>query len=191
MPRPASDKKQRLTSAATTLTLTQGFERTTIAEIARAADVASGSVYYYFKTKEDVGQAIVDALLAETRALVAGWEAAPGPRERLIAYIDSSADAAESLVAYGSAMAVITADLRRHSDELGLAASAVMQELIDWAADQFEQLGFAPEAAAARAMHLVAGFEGGAALSHTLGTSVPIEREAAHLRRWVENTKTQ
>ncbi|WP_061963378.1 TetR/AcrR family transcriptional regulator [Demequina aurantiaca] len=191
MPRPASDKKQRLTTAATTLTLTQGFERTSIADIARSADVPSGSVYYYFKTKEDVGNAIIDALLAENRTLMAEWDGGSGPRERLLAYIDSSAGATEALVAYGSPATVLAADLRRHSDDLGVAASAVLQELIDWAAGQFEQLGFSTEAAGARAMHLVAGFEGGAALSHTLGTTAPIEREAAHLRRWVENTKTQ
>lgn len=191
MPRPASDKKQRLTAAATTLTLTHGFERTSIADIAQAADVPSGSVYYYFKTKDDVGRAIIDALLSENRALIAGWDTATGPRERLVAYIDSSAEVSDSLAEYGSPVTVLTADLRRHSDELGTAASAVMQELIDWAAGQFEQLGFSSEAAAARAMHLVAGFEGGAALSHTLGTPTPIDREAAHLRRWVESTRQQ
>lgn len=191
MPRPASDKRDRLTRAASTLVLTRGFERTSIADIAQAADVPTGSVYYYFKTKDDVARAIIDASLVETRHLISTWNEQPGPRERLYAYIDRAASDAESYVEFGSAVATITADLRRHSDALGNEAAAVMQELIDWVASEFEQLGFAHDAAAARAMHLVSGLEGGAALSHTLQSTAPIVREAAHLRRWVENTKDQ
>jgi len=191
VPRPPSDKRQRLTQAATTLALTRGFERMSIADIANAAQVPSGSVYYYFKTKDDVGHAILDALVARNVALMSEWDSAPGPRERLVAYIDTWAGSTAELVKHGSAATVLAADLRRQSDELGSAAAAVTQGLIDWAAGQFEQLGFAPDAAAARAMHLVAGVEGGAALTLTLGSPVAVEREAAHLRRWVENTKQQ
>lgn len=191
MPRPASDKRQRLTEAATTLALSRGFERTSIADIADAASVPSGSVYYYFKTKDDVGSAIIGALLEHNQALIDMWNEEPGPRERLIAYIDHTADSADDLVTYGNPTTGLAADLRRHSDHLGAAASAVVQELIDWAAGQFEQLGFGADTAAARAMHLVAGLEGGAALSHTLAAPTPMIQEAAHLRRWVISTKQQ
>lgn len=39
----------------------QGVERTTIADIARAAEVPVGNVYHYFKTKDE----LVVAALAE------------------------------------------------------------------------------------------------------------------------------
>jgi TetR/AcrR family transcriptional repressor of nem operon len=37
----------------------QGIEKTTIADIARAADVPVGNVYYYFKTKDDLIEAAI------------------------------------------------------------------------------------------------------------------------------------
>ena len=45
--RPA--KRDRLIDAASQLFYEQGVERTTIADIAAAADVPAGNVYYYFK----------------------------------------------------------------------------------------------------------------------------------------------
>ena len=39
----------------------QGVERTTIADIAQAADVPVGNVYYYFKTKDELIDAAVDS----------------------------------------------------------------------------------------------------------------------------------
>ncbi|MBC7298802.1 MAG: helix-turn-helix transcriptional regulator, partial [Demequina sp.] len=62
MPRPATDKRERLADAALHLAYRHGFASTSIADIAEHAGVASGSVYYYFKTKDDVGLAVVDRL---------------------------------------------------------------------------------------------------------------------------------
>jgi TetR/AcrR family transcriptional repressor of nem operon len=44
--------RERLVASARTLLYEQGVERTTIAEIAEAADVPPGNVYYHFKTKD-------------------------------------------------------------------------------------------------------------------------------------------
>ena len=43
-----------LLEAANKLVHQQGFNQTTLADIAKAAQVPLGNVYYYFKTKEDI-----------------------------------------------------------------------------------------------------------------------------------------
>lgn len=48
------DKKQRLFDAAHVLFLERGFKKTSIADIAALADVAVGSFYLYFQSKEDI-----------------------------------------------------------------------------------------------------------------------------------------
>jgi len=190
MPRPASDKLDRLTASAVELAHAKGFARITIGDIADHAGVATGSVYYYFKSKDDVGRAVIDATLARYRALLAQWEASGDPRERLTAYIDWHIDEAELLTSNGSPLGSLVADLRRHSPELGDEAAALVRTVIDWAAAQFGELGFAAEAADARATHLVTGLEGAAVLANALGTAQPIEREANHLKRWITATRT-
>src|SRR6516165_3905370 len=47
-------KRDRLIAAAVLLLHRHGVERTTLADIAKAADVPVGNVYYYFKTKDEV-----------------------------------------------------------------------------------------------------------------------------------------
>jgi AcrR family transcriptional regulator len=47
-------KRDRLVAAATQLLRQQGIERSTPADIAKAADVPAGNVYYYFKTIDQV-----------------------------------------------------------------------------------------------------------------------------------------
>jgi len=55
-----TNKRSRLLEAANKLVHAQGFNQTTLADIAREAEVPLGNVYYYFKTKEDIGHALIE-----------------------------------------------------------------------------------------------------------------------------------
>src|ERR1700688_5224296 len=65
---PQPDKRTRLIETATKLAYGRGFRETSLADIAEAARVPVGNVYYYFKTKEELGEAGVERRLEEFRA---------------------------------------------------------------------------------------------------------------------------
>ena len=48
------DKKERLLSTAIKLFVKQGFENTPTSQIAKEADVATGTLFYYYATKEEL-----------------------------------------------------------------------------------------------------------------------------------------
>jgi AcrR family transcriptional regulator len=60
-PVPKQDKRQRLVSGACEVIHQQGVEKTTIADIAQAAEVPVGNVYYYFKTKDELVEAAIES----------------------------------------------------------------------------------------------------------------------------------
>jgi AcrR family transcriptional regulator len=76
--------RQRIAETARRLFGERGFERVTIAEIARAADVSEQTVFNYFPTKEDLVfwrlGAFEDALLAAVRERPPGQSALEGFR---------------------------------------------------------------------------------------------------------------
>jgi AcrR family transcriptional regulator len=55
MGKPQPDKRTRLIETAMKLAYRNGFRETSLADIAQAAHVPVGNVYYYFKTKEELG----------------------------------------------------------------------------------------------------------------------------------------
>lgn len=61
----SADKRQRILQAAVQAFSEKGYAKTTIAEIARKADVADGTVYGYFKNKEDILLSISEAHFRE------------------------------------------------------------------------------------------------------------------------------
>ena len=79
------DKRTRLIEAAAKLVYERGFANTALSDIAREAEVPLGNIYYYFKTKAEIGEAIVAQQLAafEDQRLAGrtdrpGAHAAPG-----------------------------------------------------------------------------------------------------------------
>lgn len=84
-PRPAvSDKREAILRAATKVFARSGYFNSKVADVAKVAGVADGTVYLYFKSKEEILRSIFDRgvgeVLAEARARIA---AVTDPRERL------------------------------------------------------------------------------------------------------------
>ncbi|MEZ5291399.1 MAG: TetR/AcrR family transcriptional regulator C-terminal domain-containing protein [Vicinamibacterales bacterium] len=84
-PRPApGDKRDAIMRAATRVFAQHGFFNAQVADVARAAGVAAGTVYLYFRSKDDLLVSLFERTMrdaiAEGRAALAG---ACDPRDRL------------------------------------------------------------------------------------------------------------
>ena len=66
----ASGKRESILRAATRVFARNGYFNSKVADIARAANVADGTVYLYFKSKEEILHSIFDQNMAE--AITAG-----------------------------------------------------------------------------------------------------------------------
>ena len=66
----ASGKRELILRAATRVFARNGYFNSKVADIAREADVADGTVYLYFKSKEEILHSIFDQNMAE--AIAAG-----------------------------------------------------------------------------------------------------------------------
>jgi AcrR family transcriptional regulator len=91
-------RRAELVTAALRTISSQGFDKTTIRDIARAAGASTGSVHYYFETKEALLLAAVaesDAVFRQrARAEVAAVDGAAAKLNRLaeLCYADDSGD---------------------------------------------------------------------------------------------------
>lgn len=80
-----SDKREAILRAATQVFARNGYFNSKVADIARAAGVADGTVYLYFKSKEEILHSIFDGAVEE--AISEGrreLESITDPREKLL-----------------------------------------------------------------------------------------------------------
>jgi len=141
-----SDKRARILDAAIKVFAERGFHTATVAEIARAAGVADGTIYLYFKGKDDLLLRLFDEkmteLLAESRSELAKERTAPERLSRFIqlhlALVERNPDLASVLIVElrQSAQFIKAADRAKLAAYLDLIAEVVRDgqekgELID------------------------------------------------------------
>ncbi|MFH8366250.1 TetR/AcrR family transcriptional regulator [Streptomyces sp. NPDC018031] len=185
----ASEKRRRLTRAAARVLHEQGVERTTLADIAREAEVPVGNVYYYFKTKDE----LVSAALAEHSAhldeITARLEQSDDPRDRLKALVEGWIGARDVAARYGCPTGTLAVELDKRADgTLDAEAGAVIRRLLDWAGQQFRALGLAhPDDLA---LTLVSGYQGMSLLANALRDPDVMTREGTRLLRWLDSLES-
>jgi AcrR family transcriptional regulator len=87
-----SIRREQLLDAAIGLVATKGYDATTVRDIARAADVSTGSISYWFSSRDDLLRAaLVEAARRFTHRLDTAVEAAATPHEELLAHAAAAA----------------------------------------------------------------------------------------------------
>lgn len=180
-------KRERLIAAAVQRIYAHGVEKTTLADIAAAADIPLGNVYYYFKTKNDLVRAVVEAHLREARALLTAIdEAHAAPRDRLKALFGALAGQSEEIARYGCPHGSLCLELDKRADGPGLAAE-LMREPVDWAERQFAAMG-RPDAREL-ALQVIARYQGTALLTSTFRDPDLMAREAVRVAQWIDELR--
>ena len=177
-------KRDRLVQSAAALFHQQGVHRTTLAEVAERADVPAGNVYYYFKTKDELVGAVLDSYLDEAARLIQSFERGRTPQARLKALVRNWSDMSDAVVSHGCPMGALCVELDKDETGLDRDAAKVLARIIDWAEDQFRQLG--RRDARDLALGLFAGIQGAALLANTFRDPSILTRQARQLERWID-----
>ena len=59
--------KERILQSAEELIYQKGYDATSISDIMEVADVGKGQLYYYFKSKKEIGLTVIQDILAKWR----------------------------------------------------------------------------------------------------------------------------
>jgi TetR/AcrR family transcriptional regulator, transcriptional repressor for nem operon len=156
-------KRDRLVAGARETIYRQGFEATTIADIAEASDVPLGNVYYYFKSKDElVVAAAIDSYAQESRERLSWLEQQHRtPRARLKELVRLLVSQPRS----GGAV-------RLPEREPVLRTRQARQR---------------PRPSLQRAFALLASYEGTALLTNTFRDPELMIREGRRLGRWIDS----
>jgi AcrR family transcriptional regulator len=187
-PAPAgqADKRTRIVATAETLVHEQGFVQTSLADIATASGVPLGNLYYYFKTKDAIGEALIEKKAVAHAALRAKWDAELSPRERICAFIQTSFETRDSLVRSGCAIGGLCAELHKQPGPLADRATALFDAFLKWLEAQFKALGQGAESREL-AFHLVASLQGASLLAQSFHDARRLTRECKRLEEWARS----
>ena len=183
--RDPAGKRDRLVVAALDLVHRQGVLATTLAQVAQAAGVPVGNVYYYFKTKDDLVRGVIDARAQQARAMLASLEAAHvDPAARLKALAHSWVEMRDLVVRYGCPFGTLSMELDKREDGLDREAAILTSLILDWAQQQFRAMG--RHDARELAITLFAGVQGGSQLASALRDPDLLTGHVHRIEQWID-----
>jgi AcrR family transcriptional regulator len=185
MPR-KTDKRIRLIEAAKILIHQQGFNLTTLADIAQEADVPLGNVYYYFKTKEAIGIAVIEKRSAEWSERLASWSEISDPLARLMALVKYSLENLDITARFGCPIGGLCQELGKQGGPLSDLAAKLLHDILQWSEEQFRSLNF-DEKAPGLGLNLISSIQGMFLLTHTFKDPKLAQRQTEELRAWLES----
>ena len=184
MGRPASDKRERLVDAAVSRFHQHGVASSSLADIARDADIAPGNVFYHFATKDALAAAAVATWCARVEDYLAGLETVGDARQRLRAFVERAEARQDSYAALGCPLAALSRDL--HGGALASDAARPLTIQQRWLAAQFEQAGFDHPTADGYAQFLLAALQGSYVLAQACADASIISATSRHLLAWLD-----
>mgnify|MGYP001160555623 FL=1 len=117
-PERIAQKREQIAVEAGRLFAAQGYDRTSVAEVAKAVGTSPASVFYYFEDKASLFRAVFERDLPAAEALIARHVEAPDPVTAILDVLDALArDAADP-----SASGMLIELLRRAGDDPELLA---------------------------------------------------------------------
>jgi TetR/AcrR family transcriptional repressor of nem operon len=177
------------------LMLENGYSATGVDNVCRAAKVTKGSFFHYFKTKEDLGKAVLDRFYRGMQAMAAQSPhfKKDDPLERVLGWMDFASDGSRDPRTLKGCL------LGTFSQELSQTHEAIRKEcdskFCEWTGSIRKDLDDAvarhkpktPIDTAGLASHLVASLEGAIILAKAKGDGKPIRETMQHCKAYVSS----
>ncbi|MCW8956030.1 MAG: TetR/AcrR family transcriptional regulator [Gammaproteobacteria bacterium] len=183
-----SANRQRIVDAADHLFYSRGYNQTSFSDISEQTGIPRGNFYYYFKTKEDILEAVIDARVNEyQKMLVECDQATDEPEARLEQFVQMPMMHEEKILKYGCPLGTLGSELIKDQDQVILQdrLTAVFDLLLEWCTTQFKALGFEHKAHDL-AMDLLAKLQGIAVLSNIYNDRTFLHRSTADVQQWLK-----
>jgi len=185
MGRPANDKRERLVFSAIDQFHRNGYARTSLVNVAKAADLSAGNVFYYFKAKDDLARAVIVEWCSRlARSLAVLEDQTDDPWRRLKAFVEQAHSLSEVYVTLGCPLAGLTRDLCQESNALKAEVSKVYSVQFQWLAQQLRLTGMTMAVAKEYSCSLMAGYHGSIHLAYAQNDPSLIECEVKRLKKW-------
>lgn len=167
MAKKGDERREAIAAAAADLFWRRSFAGSSIGDIAKAAGVPQGNMFYYYPTKADIALAVADIFLSETNALVSeAMGVSTDAEERCRFLLRRLQQSNRSRMERGCPISLGVRDFRETAPEASARAAESFTKLVEFLAGEFGRSGQRPSQALSRARSLIAEWQGGIALAH-------------------------
>ncbi len=178
--------RQRIIGAADNLFYRSGYNQTSFQDISDATGIPRGNFYYYFKTKDEILNAVVDTRILELKKMLKQCDAdTDDARERLLMFSNMLERSREDVIRSGCPIGTLNSELAKNDSVLHEKSSQVFILLRDWIKQRFGDLGL--DNADDLAMDLLAKLQGVTVVACAFQDDAFVKRSHREIKEWINS----
>ena len=178
--------RQRIVDAADSLFYRRGYNQTSFQDISDATGIPRGNFYYYFKTKDEILEAVVSSRIADLSAMLNRCESeTEDARERLLLFSDMLDVNRDDVIKSGCPIGTLSSELAKDDPVLHEKSRQAFVVLRDWLSDQFSALGL--ENTDDLSLDLLAKIQGVTVMACAFKDIDYIKRSHIEIKDWINS----
>lgn len=178
------NNRQSIVAAADQLFYRRGYNQTSFRDISEETGIPRGNFYYYFKTKEEILGAVVDARLHDFEAMLEECDnSTSDPGKRILCFTNMLVASEDSVLQAGCPIGTLSSELAKDDKSYREMSRAVFVLVRKWLATQFDALGVADSDG--KALDLLARMQGVTVMACAFGDRRFLRRSLADIKAWV------
>lgn len=186
MGRKGEGNRQRIIDVADNLFYRHGYNQTSFQDISDATGIPRGNFYYYFKTKDEILSAVVNARIAElSRMLKQCEDNSDDARERLLMFSNMLVNNCDDVLQSGCPIGTLNSELAKGDAMSHEKSRQVFVLFRNWLASQFSLLNL--DNADDLAMDLLARLQGVTVLACAFKDEAFVQRSHQEIREWISS----
>jgi TetR/AcrR family transcriptional regulator, transcriptional repressor for nem operon len=136
------ETKERILAAAKDLFLSQGYAGTTVDAICAKAKLTKGSFYYFFKSKEDLGLAVMEWTVDRANEILGqgSYAEISEPIDRAFGFLEHLEKCAPQIWRGGCLLGTFAAELAESNPRMQKAVSSMFQAVSDGLAHELQPI---------------------------------------------------
>lgn len=197
MARDGTANRERILDTAQQLVLERGFAATSVDAVITGASASKGGFFHHFRSKNELGLALLERYAAADRRLLEEFMAAAeaeteDPAEQLVAFVRHFEQVAAELAPTQPGCLFVS--FIYESQLAGDGSDLIADSIREWRERLLEKLDAAarlhppatPVDLASLADHVFTVFEGGFILTRAMGEPAHLPAQLAHVRHYLE-----
>lgn len=180
-----TSRRENIIDAANDLFHKQGYNKTSIADIANQLGITKGNLQYHFRSKDDLLAAIINARMENMAGALQRFEKENAdPKERLKRIVQMVHDEQEGLIKYGCSIGSINVELGKGQRPLQQKSLQMFEQQKEWIERAFTELG--NKNAEFHSIHMLSMIQGAVLMSYAYNDGALLQRECKFIMQWID-----
>jgi len=176
---------QRIIKKANRLFYMQGYNQTSIADVANAVGITKGNLNYHFRSKDDLLEAVIKFRKDSIEQMLSEWELEYSDhKDRLRRFVQMMLNEEQNLIRYGCAVGSLNVELAKYQQPMQLKSREMFDLFRGYLEKSFRVID--KDKSESLSLHFLTMAQGAVLMSYVYADSDLLKQECNNILDWID-----